>query len=108
MPVSTVVHRDEEYDSEGFDVLLKMQAGHFWYQGRHRFILRAFNNEISSQNLDVRNLRCIDLGGGCGGWLKYLNDHSGSSFGELALADSSCRAMNMAERVIGVFKFWDR
>jgi len=100
-PSAPVVHRDEEYESKQFDVLLKMQLEHFWYQGRHRFLLRALKNELSNQNLDFRNLRCVDLGGGCGGWLKYLNDHWDSSFAELALADSSRRALEMAERVVG-------
>jgi SAM-dependent methyltransferase len=100
-PSAPIAHRDEEYESKQFDVLLKMQSEHFWYQGRHRLLSRAFYNAISKGLLETQNLKCVDLGGGCGGWLKYLNDHSNTSFGELALADSSCRALEIAERVVG-------
>ena len=101
LPGTPVIHREGEYSSKGFELLQKMQSGHFWYQGRDRFLLRAFHNEISKHRLELQELKCVDLGGGCGGWLKYLNDHSHGSFGELALADSSCRALEMAERVVG-------
>ncbi len=33
---SPVVHREEEYASEGFDSLRQMQEEHFWYRGRHQ------------------------------------------------------------------------
>ena len=36
---STVTHRNNEYEESGFNTLLDMQSKHFWYRGRHRFIL---------------------------------------------------------------------
>jgi hypothetical protein len=41
MPSTAVVHRDEEYEEASFEVLRDMQCRHFWYQGRHRFLLQA-------------------------------------------------------------------
>src|SRR5207253_1692918 len=41
------------------------------------------------------------LGGGCGGWIRYLNDHCPHVFGELVLADSSMRALTLAADVVG-------
>ena len=79
-----VAHRDDEYDSRWFEILLDMQARHFWYAGRHRFLLAA-----------------VDLGGGCGGWVRYLNERATGMFSELALADSSAEALAMAEKVVG-------
>jgi hypothetical protein len=40
-PPIPVMHRDEEYDRDGFGVLLQMQQDHFWYRGRHRFLLAS-------------------------------------------------------------------
>lgn len=101
VPATPVVHRDAEYETENFDLLREMQANHFWYRGRHRFLLRAFRNSVSRGLLPSDSLRGIDLGGGCGGWVKYLEDRAGATFGELALADSSARALQMAEDVVG-------
>ncbi len=92
-------HRDLEYDSEGFDVLREMQARHFWYQGRHRFILHALKRWLPPAKGESR--RGIDLGGGCGGWIAYLKGHASARFDELALADSSVRALTMAAEVVG-------
>jgi SAM-dependent methyltransferase len=41
------------------------------------------------------------LGGGCGGWIKYLRTHAPDTFGELALGDSSRRALELAAPVVG-------
>jgi SAM-dependent methyltransferase len=40
--------------------------------------------------------RVLDLGGGCGGWLRYWQRHAGIAASELALADSSARALEIA------------
>ncbi|MGB7748487.1 MAG: hypothetical protein WBN75_14495 [Verrucomicrobiia bacterium] len=45
VPGQPVCHRDEEYDQAGFDILCDMQSRHFWYQGRHRFLLRALKDQ---------------------------------------------------------------
>lgn len=94
-------HHDEDYDPAGFDVLLAMQRDHFWYRGRHRLLLKALQHEAGRQFARVRNLRAIDLGGGCGGWIEYLHIHGDGSFVELALGDSSMRALTLAEPVVG-------
>lgn len=98
-PEEEVQHRDEEYDEAGFDVLLKMQAKHFWYRGRHRFLLHAFRQIWNTQF--SKPVSACDLGGGCGGWIRYLQANAPDLFRELALTDSSLAALGRAERVLG-------
>ena len=43
------------------------------------------------------------MGGGCGGWLEYVHAHNPGIFRELALGDSSMRALSLAETVVGSF-----
>lgn len=95
-PSVPVVHRDDEYESSAFDTLLEMQQRHFWYRGRHRFLHHALTSHLPIRG----SSQAIDLGGGCGGWLKYLSARSPKAFGELALADSSLRALQMAGDVL--------
>lgn len=101
IPRTPVVHCDEEYDQQGFKVLLRMQKEHFWYRGRHRFLLAAvrrtlgISNETPSQQLSV-----VDLGGGCGGWIAYLSQKLVGVFDELALADSSTKALELARPLL--------
>jgi SAM-dependent methyltransferase len=97
-----LAHRDEEYDPAGLAVLEDMQARHFWYLGRHRFL--RYGLETALRRCGRRPpwcLRGIDLGGGCGGWVRYLLDHCPGWFEELALADSSLLALNDAAAVVG-------
>jgi hypothetical protein len=98
-----VRHREEDYDPHGFQVLLKMQKEHFWYLGRHRFILRAVEKELARLGLSPDTLSAIDLGGGCGGWLEYLKNSPRLGFGELAVGDSSFRALNDSGPIVGSF-----
>jgi 2-polyprenyl-3-methyl-5-hydroxy-6-metoxy-1,4-benzoquinol methylase len=95
-------HRDGEYSSDLLQVVQRMQAEHFWYRGRARFILRCLKRFL---RLDTHQresgLRGVDLGGGCGGWIRYLKDHGPRQFAELALADSSLRALTLAADVVG-------
>lgn len=92
-----VDHRDTEYDQRAFDTLWRMQEKHFWYRGRHRFLLAALSRlHRSSQPAGT----AIDLGGGVGGWIRYLHDHYHGRFTKLALADSSERALHMAAGVL--------
>ena len=101
VPRAPVHHRDAEYDSEAFDVLHDMQRRHFWYFGRHRFLLYGLKSELAKVAQGVGELSAVDLGGGCGGWVRYVRDHMPRAFGELALADSSPRALQLAGPVIG-------
>jgi len=91
------VHRDADYDSSGFESLRAMQSRHFWYRGRHRFLLhftRAIARRLARGG--VPHPAAVDLGGGCGGWVRYLSAHARSDFGEIALADSSPTALALA------------
>lgn len=95
IPPVPVAHRDEEYDSRGFDILVRMQRDHFWYRGRHRFLLHAIRRHLARFAPEAERFRIIDLGGGCGGWLSYLWQHK-FPVAELALADSSETALRHA------------
>ena len=96
-------HREDEYDEAGFDLLVAMQRDHFWYRGRHQLLLNVLRREIGLERNAARPLRVIDLGGGCGGWLEYLHTEGAELFDELALGDSSIRALKLAEPVVGRF-----
>ncbi len=98
LPHSPIAHRDEEYDPTAFDLLLRMQQRHFWYQGRHRFLYRALRQALGQRG---RGGAAVDLGGGCGGWVNYLLGRPTLAFDELALADSSLRALEHARGVLG-------
>jgi SAM-dependent methyltransferase len=92
-----IAHREEEFDSRGFDVLERMQHGHFWYQGRHRFLLRAVRRYCAGPPAPS----VVDLGGGYGVWLGYLL-HADFPMAEVALADSSELALRRAARALPV------
>jgi integrase/2-polyprenyl-3-methyl-5-hydroxy-6-metoxy-1,4-benzoquinol methylase len=96
-------HRNDEYDEAGFSVLIQMQREHFWYRGRHKLLLNVLKKEILRQYGKTESLRVMDMGGGCGGWLEYLHIHNFGLFQELALGDSSMRALSLAEPVVGSF-----
>lgn len=93
-PIIAVQHRDGEFDEEGFKTLRDMQERHFWYRGRHRFLLEAIDRHIPQS---TESLSAIDLGGGVGGWVAYLAKHRPTLFSPLALADSSMVALDLAE-----------
>jgi SAM-dependent methyltransferase len=96
-PSFPVEHRDDEYDQSGFDMLYQMQEKHFWYCGRHRFLLEAVDRFTRNQ---TRPMTAVDLGGGVGGWVRYLNKHRPEKFPAPALADSSLKALEMAKKVL--------
>lgn len=99
-PDVPVVHRAEEYDPEGFSLLQDMQRRHFWYLGRHRFLLRALTDGLKFEGRPPADLSGIDLGGGCGGWICYLHERAPALFSELALSDSSIHGLELAEPII--------
>lgn len=92
-PSYPIVHRDNEFDSAAFNTLFDMQVRHFWYRGRHRFLLRALDEYCAQVDSP---LSAVDLGGGCGGWIAYLAGRRGHRLHRLALADSSRTALAMA------------
>lgn len=87
-------HCAAEYDPASFRTLVQMQDDHFWYRGRHRFVLEALRRGGGLRGA------AIDLGGGCGGWLRYLRRHAPDRFAELALGDSSLDALSLARAVV--------
>jgi len=90
-----VAHRNDEFDEAQFQNLFEMQSKHFWYLGRHRFILESLRRfEKKSQ------FSAIDLGGGCGGWVKYLAEKLPQRITQLGLADSSRVALLNAKQVL--------
>jgi 2-polyprenyl-3-methyl-5-hydroxy-6-metoxy-1,4-benzoquinol methylase len=103
IPPRRPVHRDDEYDEAGFDLLIRMQREHFWYRGRHQLLLNVLKREVRANFGETNSLRAIDLGGGCGGWLEYLQHHAPGVFHTPALGDSSIRALTLAEPVVGSF-----
>jgi 2-polyprenyl-3-methyl-5-hydroxy-6-metoxy-1,4-benzoquinol methylase len=90
------LHRDADYDSSGFESLRQMQERHFWYRGRHRFLLHFTRSIVRRLAARAPQPAAVDLGGGCGGWVRYLAAHAGADFGEIALADSSAVALTLA------------
>jgi SAM-dependent methyltransferase len=96
-----VSHRNDEYDSHLFGLLAEMQRMHFWYSGRHRFLLAALRDLLKDGKLDPGMMSAIDLGAGCGGWVAYLKERDVLRFGELAVADSSEKALDIAGKVLG-------
>ena len=101
VPYTPVTHRDEEYDQQGFETLLPMQQDHYWYRERHRFLLEAVWRTLGlSQNALRRYLAAVDLGGGYGGWIASLHQRAMGVCDELALADSSRKALDLAGLVL--------
>ncbi len=96
IPTAPIRHRDDEYDSGGFEILRDMQSRHFWYRGRHRFLLAALRRMYRRKDSSTPPWSAIDLGGGCGGWVAYLEQRHPDWFSELALADSSLQALEYA------------
>jgi len=92
-PKFPIQHREEEYEEDIFETLCDMQERHFWYQGRHKFLLEAVNRYLPKTG---QQFSVIDFGGGVGGWVSYLNKHRLGDFFSLALADSSMEALELA------------
>jgi SAM-dependent methyltransferase len=91
---------DAEYTPELFEHHLRNLKEHFWYLGRSRFILRAFERETAKVWGERRGVHAIDLGGGSGGWVRYLYERHSDRFEELVLADSSSKVLELAGAVI--------
>ena len=100
IPPCPVAHRDDDYDSHGFESLRAMQTGHFWYRGRHRFIMHFTRGIVRHFQGRGQKPSAVDLGGGCGGWISYLAERAGNEFSELALADSSPIALAFARDLV--------
>jgi SAM-dependent methyltransferase len=101
LPTVPIQHREHEYDPAGFETLRAMQARHFWYRGRHRFLFHALQQSLRHLGPPCRrSLSAIDLGAGCGGWVAYLQERMPHLFAELTLGDSSLHALRHANTVV--------
>lgn len=96
---ASVAHRDAEYDSRGFELLDAMQRDHFWYQGRRRFLREALERTLPPARR--QGVRALDLGGGAGGWITFIDEQQLFAGSELALGDSSLQALRFAQRSRG-------
>ncbi len=96
-PIAHVQHREDEYPEDGFATLWTMQQRHFWYRGRYRFLQYALDSHCPTTS---GPLSAIDIGGGVGGWVRYLAERHSSRYRPLALADSSLTALRMASDVL--------
>ena len=96
-PPLPVEHDDAAYDVAGFEMLEAMQARHFWYRGRHRFLVRALADAMRAGNWPEPP-RTIDIGCGCGGWISYLLAAGILPNADWAVADSSLVALRHARR----------
>lgn len=101
VPHQRPVHRGEDYDESGFNVLMRMQREHFWYRGRHKLLMSVLSKEMPRRFEKGNAMRAIDMGGGCGGWLDYLYAERPQMFQQLALGDSSFQALTLAKSVVG-------
>jgi SAM-dependent methyltransferase len=95
-PNIPIQHREEDYPEDSFELLWKMQERHFWYRGRHRFLLHSLDRAL----VTAKPMSAIDLGGGVGGWIRYLADRRPAQYSELALGDSSLTALRRAGGVL--------
>jgi SAM-dependent methyltransferase len=98
---SAVPDADASYDDANLDVLRNMQERHFWYRGRHRFILALLKRAAGRYLADTRGLRAIDLGCGCGGWMQYLAQRAPGLVTEPALGDTSRKGLLEAAALLG-------
>lgn len=100
LPPQSITHHEEMYDSAGHDVLFRMQRDHFWYRGRHRFLLDAVHRWALPRFPKETQPSVVDFGGGCGGWVKYLSDRNPWPGSEVCLTDSSVEALRMAKPLL--------
>lgn len=102
VPRVPMEHRAAEYDPIGFAVLQRAQREHFWYRGRHRFLLHALDRIVRSlPPTRQSSLAAIDVGAGCGGWIQYLRERRAGTFRELSMSDSSLDALERARDAVG-------
>lgn len=88
-------HREAEYDSRGFAVLARMQEEHFWYRGRRRFLSGLIERHMPVTQR--RAQRVVDLGAGCGGFVRYALETGLFPDSSFAVADSSMDALTFCK-----------
>jgi SAM-dependent methyltransferase len=100
MPSAELIHRDHEYDSRLHVLLQTMQERHFWYRGRHRYLLDSVHRRTELAAGNATAFEVVDFGGGCGGWLGYMLRRKSFAVGDVVLADSSVSALAMAAKSV--------
>lgn len=95
----SVTHDSEAYDPRLFNLLAQMQTRHFWYLGRHRFIFWILKRLLKTNS--SQPVKAIDLGGGAGGWIRYLKENLPENRLAIALGDSSEEALVKAKETVG-------
>lgn len=100
-PSPPVAHRDDEFAEAQLDVYASIEARHFWFAGRRRFVTYAVRQAMARFFPSATSLRAIDLGAGTGGWAAHLMRAMPARFAEIAVADSSRRALELAAAVAG-------
>ena len=88
-----VVHRNDEYDPTGFEILAANAGTALLVSGSSPFPIACRAPSRRSGNQATPYHR---IGGGCGGWLTYLERHKRFPVAELAIADSSPDALEYA------------
>jgi len=72
---------------------------------RHVAVYRSnpsfLQDELEGMPSPERGLHAIDLGDGCGRWILYVQQRLPHAFSELALSDSSRRALELAGPLVG-------
>jgi hypothetical protein len=96
-PSVPIANRESEYNETAFEMLAEMQDRHFWYRGRHLFLLNGIDRHLK---VNRGELTAIDLGGGLGEWIRDLVETRSKLFATLALADSSLVALNGAKSIL--------
>ncbi len=80
-PRAAVVHRDDEYPEAGFEILSAIQERHFWYRGRHRFLLAAARALLRrTRPATAERPSAVDLGGGCGSFAVHADVGTGMGY----------------------------
>ena len=99
LPAVPVRHDEQEYPSRGFALLRRMQQRHFWYRGRHRFVLHAVRRRLRRKQ-PCAALRVVDMGCGCGAWIADCMSDLELRGAEWAAADSSLTSLRHARQVL--------
>jgi 2-polyprenyl-3-methyl-5-hydroxy-6-metoxy-1,4-benzoquinol methylase len=101
VPSPAIAHRDDEFNEAQLDVYAKIEPRHFWFAGRRRFLTHAVHRAVRRFFPSETGLRAVDLGAGTGAWAAHLVRAMPGLFAEIAVADSSRRALDLAARVAG-------
>lgn len=101
VPAWSTLHRQDEFNEAQLDVYADIEDRHFWFSGRRRFLNYSVRYNLARHFPGARGLCAIDLGAGTGVWAAHLAAAWPGRFAELAVGDSSPRALELAQAVVG-------